>query len=53
MVFPEQSANPKVLQQIARQSGAKVGKPLMADGSAMSYQAMIQTNVTNIVKGLK
>lgn len=53
MVFPEQSANPKVLQQIAKQSGAKVGKPLIADGSTKSYQAMVQSNVTNIVKGLK
>lgn len=53
MVFPESAANPKVLQQIAKQSGAKVGKPLIADGSTKSYQAMIQANVTNIVKGLK
>ncbi len=53
MVFPEKTANPKVLQQIAKQSGAKVGKPLIADGSATSYQAMIQANVTNIVAGLK
>ncbi len=51
-VFPEQKANPKVLQQIARQSGAKIGKPLIADGSVGSYQAMIQSNVTSIVNGL-
>jgi len=53
MVFPEQSANPKILAQIAKQTGAKVGKPLIADGSVKSYQAMIQSNVTNIVAGLK
>jgi len=40
-VFPEQNANPKILKQIAKQSGAKVGKQ------------MIQHNVTNIVAGLK
>jgi zinc/manganese transport system substrate-binding protein len=52
-VFPEKSANPKILAQIARQSGAQIGKPLIADGSVASYQRMIQTNVTNIVAGLK
>ena len=52
-VFPEKTANPKVLAQIAKQSGAKVGKPLIADGAVKSYQAMIQSNVTNIVAGLK
>ncbi len=53
VVFPEQSANPKILSQIAKQTGAKVGKSLIADGSTKSYQAMIQANVTNIVAGLK
>ena len=52
-VFPEKSANPKILAQIAKQSGAKIGKPLIADGSVASYQKMIQENVTNIVAGLK
>jgi zinc/manganese transport system substrate-binding protein len=53
MVFPEKTANPKVLSQIARQTGAKVGKPLIADGSVKSYQGMVLANVTNIVSGLK
>ena len=53
MVFPEQTANPKVLQQIAKQTGAKVGNPLIADGSTPSYQAMIMANVESIVAGLK
>lgn len=53
MVFPEQTANPKVLQQIAKQTGAKVGNPLIADGSTSSYQAMITANVESIVAGLK
>jgi len=52
-VFPEQSANPKILKQIAKQSGASIGKPLIADGSVESYQKMIQQNVTRIVEGLK
>lgn len=53
MVFPEKSANPKVLGQIAKQTGANVGKPLLADGSTKSYAAMIQSNVNHIVAGLK
>jgi zinc/manganese transport system substrate-binding protein len=53
MVFPEQTANPKVLRQIAKQTGAKVGNPLIADGSTPSYQAMIMANVESIVNGLK
>ncbi|YCM44698.1 metal ABC transporter substrate-binding protein [Verrucomicrobiaceae bacterium 227] len=53
VVFPEVSANPKVLSQIAKQSGATIGKPLNADGSVASYQNMIMTNVKNIVTGLK
>lgn len=53
MVFPEQTANPKILQQISNQTGAKVGSPLIADGSTPSYQAMIMTNVESIVSGLK
>lgn len=51
-VFPEKAANPKILQQIAKQTGAKVGKPLIADGSTASYQAMIQANVAGITAGL-
>jgi zinc/manganese transport system substrate-binding protein len=53
MVFPEQTANPKILQQISNQTGAKVGSPLIADGSTPSYQAMIMKNVESIVSGLK
>lgn len=52
-VFPEQSANPKVLRQIARQTGATVGEPLIADGSAATYREMITSNVEHIVAGLK
>lgn len=52
-IFPERQANPKMLKQIARESGAVIGKPLIADGSVKSYQSMIQSNVSNIVAGLK
>ena len=51
-VFPEQNANPKVLAQIAKQSGAKVGQPLIADGATKSYEAMVRQNVTRIVRAL-
>jgi len=53
VVFPEQAANPKILNQIAKQTGAKVGRPLIADGSVASYQRMMQENITHIVAGLK
>jgi len=53
MVFPEKSANPKILQQIAKQTGAKLGEPLIADGSTASYKEMIVANVKSIVAGLK
>lgn len=53
VVFPEKTANPKVLQQIAKHTGAKIGEPLIADGSTRSYQNMIMANVQNMVKGLK
>jgi len=52
-VFPEKAANPKILKQIAKESGAQIGRPLIADGSTASYQKMIQANVGNIVAGLR
>ena len=36
-VFPERFLNPKVLQQIARETGATVGNPLVAVGAVASY----------------
>lgn len=53
VVFPEINANPKVLAQIAKQTGAIIGEPLNADGSVASYQKMIMDNVNHIVTGLK
>lgn len=52
-VFPEKQANPKILTQIARESGASIGKTLIADGSVRSYESMIRSNVGSIVAGLR
>lgn len=52
-VFPEVGANPKTLGQIAKESGATVGKPLYADHLHTSYKQMIEYNVGNIVKALR
>lgn len=52
-VFPEMQANPKILKQIARESGAVMGESLVADGSVASYEKMIRSNVAHIVEGLK
>lgn len=51
-VFPERFANPKVLQQIARETGATLAPPLTADGSVASYHDFIRNNVTTIVNAL-
>jgi zinc/manganese transport system substrate-binding protein len=55
-VFPEDQANPKVLAEITRETGAKIGKPLVADGTAMdahTFEKMIRHNVEALVEGLK
>ena len=55
-VFPEQGLNPKVLREIVRETGAHVGKPLIADGvdskGSISFERMIKHNVTVIVEAL-
>jgi zinc/manganese transport system substrate-binding protein len=51
-VFPEQSANPKILAQIAMESGAGMGRALIADGSVENYEEMTRKNVNIIVAGL-
>lgn len=51
-IFPEQRANPKALQTLARETGIKVGATLIADGSA-SYIAMMKHNVHAIVSALR
>ena len=55
-VFPEDQANPKVLAEITRETGVKVGQPLIADGTsalATGYEAMMKHNVTAIAEALK
>ncbi len=52
-IFPEKESNPKILTALTRDSGIKLGEPLIADGStAESYEAMIRHNVEAIVAGL-
>lgn len=55
-VFPETSANPKVLSEIARQTGVKVGSPLIGDGASSggsTFESMTMHNVRAIVAALK
>jgi len=56
-VFPESIENPKVLREITRESGAKIGPALYADGlgegDARTYAGMFRHNVTAIVDALK
>jgi zinc/manganese transport system substrate-binding protein len=50
-IFPEQRANPKALQVIAKATGVKIGGTLVADG-ASNYEKMMRDNVKKIVKAL-
>jgi zinc/manganese transport system substrate-binding protein len=53
--FPEDQANPKVLAEIVRETGVKLGDPLVADGTAVkahTFETMLKWNVTAIVKAL-
>jgi len=50
-IFPEQRANPKDLQTIAKETGVKIGETLVADG-ASNYEKMMRDNVQKIVKAL-
>ncbi len=55
-VFPEDQANPKILQEIVRETGVKMGEPLVADGTSPAihtYDEMIRHNVEAIVSALK
>lgn len=55
-VFSESSVNPKVVQEITKETGAKLGGELQADGlggDATSYEKMVRSNVTTIVNALK
>lgn len=55
-VFPEDQANPKVLREIVRETGVKLGDHLIADGThpdAHTFSTMLRHNVDAIVKALK
>jgi zinc/manganese transport system substrate-binding protein len=56
-IFLENALNPKVSVEITRESGAKIGGTLYADGLGSgeggTYEGMIKHNVTTIVDALK
>ena len=58
-VFFENTQNPKVIAQIIKETGAKIGGELYADGlgrpdgDAATYDAMMRHNVNTIVDALK
>ncbi len=54
-IFPEDQANPKVLAEIARSTGVKIGVPLVADGTAKvahTFETMLAHNIRAIVAAL-
>ncbi len=56
-IFAENIENPKVLEELTRETGAKVGGVLYADGlgegKASTYEGMVRHNVTTIVGALE
>jgi zinc/manganese transport system substrate-binding protein len=57
-VFFENMENPKIIAEITKETGAKVGGELYADGlgkepDAATYEAMMRHNVATIVDALK
>ena len=56
-VFFESIANPKVITEITRETGAKIGGELFVDGlgekEVSTYSDMIRHNIQTIVKNLK
>lgn len=56
-IFAESIENPKVLEQITRESGAKPGGVLLTDGlgsgDSATYEGMMKRNVTTILEGLE
>jgi zinc/manganese transport system substrate-binding protein len=52
-IFPEQEANPKVLQALVKDTGVRLAEPLSADGvRSRTYEEMLRTNVSRIVAAL-
>ena len=56
-IFVESTLNPKVTAEITRETGAKIGGTLYADGlgpgEAGTYAGMFRHNVSTIVDALK
>jgi len=56
-IFPESIENPKVMQEITRETGVKTAPELYADGlgegEASTYEGMYKHNVSTIVEALK
>ncbi len=56
-IFSEDTENPKVIAQITRETGVKIGGSLLADGLGAkpndTIEAMFRHNVTTIVEALK
>jgi ABC-type Zn uptake system ZnuABC Zn-binding protein ZnuA len=56
-IFLEATENPKVLKEITKETGAKIGGTLYADGlgegEASTYEGMYKHNVSTIVDALK
>ena len=55
-IFPEDQANPKIIKEIVRETGVKLGDELIADGTApgfTTFESMFRRNVEAIVKALK
>jgi zinc/manganese transport system substrate-binding protein len=52
-IFPEKESNPKILQNLTRDTGIRLGGSLIADGTGSTrYDEMIRHNVNTIVKAL-
>ena len=52
-IFPEKETNPKILGTLTKDTGIRLGDPLIADGTGgIGYVAMYRQNVAAIVKGL-
>lgn len=55
-VFAENIENPKVLAEITRETGARIGGEIFADGlgdgKASTYEGMMRHNISTIVDGL-
>lgn len=52
-IFPEKESNPKLLAVLTRDTGIRLGNPLIADGTnSTTYVSMVRSNVETIVSGL-